>query len=157
MKFELLHLYIADRFALPDGCRSSHLLLPVQATSIASVMNGVGNSPLDALRQLLLNLLRNNGSLTSSLGVRLVGGLARLGASRMDLASISALFFARLTSNLQPREAFPRDPGVPFAARLWGPWNRLWHGTCPGRARSPLASFQTWWVGCCGMDETFNS
>lgn len=45
--------------------------------------------------------------------------------------------------NLLPQEASPQHFEVPFAARLWGPWIRLWHGTGPGRARSPLASYRT--------------
>lgn len=63
----------------------------MQTAGITCIMDGVGNSPLHTLGQLLLQLLRDNRILASSLGVGLVGGLVRLRASRMDLASVSAL------------------------------------------------------------------
>jgi hypothetical protein len=62
-----------------------HLLLAVKARGIASVVNGIGNSSLNAFRELLLELLGNDRSLTTALGVRLVRGLAGLRAGRVDL------------------------------------------------------------------------
>lgn len=61
------------------------LLLAVQATGVTCVVDGVGDRTLDTLRELLLKLLGDNGGSTTVLSMSLVGRLARLGASGVDL------------------------------------------------------------------------
>lgn len=47
------------------------LLLPVHAALAAGVVDGVGDGALNALRELLLDLLGDDGGLAAVLGVRL--------------------------------------------------------------------------------------
>ena len=61
-----------------------YLLLPMQSAGVASIMNGIWYSPLDTLRQLLLQLLRDDRRVGVD-GMRLVGRLARLRTCGMDL------------------------------------------------------------------------
>lgn len=61
------------------------LLLAVQASSVTSVMNGIGNGALDPLWELLLQLLRDYRGGTATLRMRLVGGLAWLRTGGVDL------------------------------------------------------------------------
>lgn len=52
----------------------------MQATLVSSVVKGVRDCPLDALRELLLEFLGHNGCTTFSLGMTLVGRVTCLGA-----------------------------------------------------------------------------
>lgn len=64
-------------------------------------MDGVGNSSLDRLRKLLLNLLGNDGSLAVVLSVGLVGALAGPAAGRVNLGlsiSLQSWLLIRLRS-----------------------------------------------------------
>lgn len=57
----------------------------MHAACIASVVNGIWNRSLNTLRQFLLELLGDLGRISTILGVRFVGRLARKGTSRVDL------------------------------------------------------------------------
>ena len=55
---------------------------------VASVVDRVGNRTLDGLRKDLLDLLGNDGGITTVLGVCLGGRLVGLAAGRVDLALV---------------------------------------------------------------------
>ena len=59
---------------------------------VASVVDRVGNSALDGLRKDLLDLLGDDGRITTVLGVCLGGGLVGLTASGVNLTTLLVQF-----------------------------------------------------------------
>jgi len=100
---------------------------------VASVMDRVGNSALNGLRKDLLDLLRNNGSVTTILGMCLRRRLVGLAPGGMNLRPllIHHLQVVRYEQNIRSREEPPRGLMEPAPGPCWGQQSRQWRGTCP--------------------------
>jgi hypothetical protein len=104
---------------------------------VASVVNRVGKSALNRLRNDLLDLLRDNGVLAIVQGVGLGGRLISLAVGGVDLKML--LDFQHQAAwqslNVQSRGEPPRVQKEPPPGPCWAQQTGRWRGTCPVRTR----------------------
>jgi hypothetical protein len=104
---------------------------------VASVVDRVRQRPLDRLGDDLLNLLGNDRSVTTVLGVGLAGALVGLATGGVDLSCYQCLstFIIRARDSVRCREEPPQGRWGRPPGSCRGRQSRPVRGTCPGRTR----------------------
>jgi hypothetical protein len=109
----------------------------IQHLFVASVVDRIGQRPLNRFGNNLLNLLGDDRSVTAVLGVSLAGALVGLATGGVDLSCYQCLFIfiIRARNNVRYREEPPQDRWGRPSGSCRGRQSRPVRGTCPGRTR----------------------